>query len=636
MYPLRLRRARQCAGLFRNNTFLCRPLRHHHQVKCSKTHFFLILFLMTSAIAGSPGWLAARNANPSVILAPSSTNKGRKAAPGDSASVASTSSRGAKSLSPSPSITSPTPSAMANYRARNDVTWKRGPPVSSVASAITSRAPSTVGGSSARSSRGAPPASSLAPSLSFGPVRRPPYDPNGPAEPSRNYEYAEEDQPKHSTVAAMSDIFNDDPDYDQGNPPADAAEHAIDQSEAGDPEAPWEGYDIPRQEPATKVIIKPEGEWKCSQHGSLCSPGICEERARFEHDKRMEENRKKREEERKRREARREKNRKRREKKDAEAEAMGQGGRGPPPHFRRGNTSSGGGGSNNNASVPDTDPSRDRGSSVSPPPVQGDRSIPWEARSADAQSTMSSVLRARDSATGSDEDDCDREDDGASVTESDTSNRSSDASCSRSRSPAPASANFSVRSNDNGNASPPPASPTSPRPASPQSAQDARSSTSQTPSVSESVRPSVSGHSRAPSVSAASTTGSDTGQRSGTRPPTRQSTSDARSSVSSSARGRATPSVTPSGPEGFPSFDNTQWGDPIAMAMADAAKGESATGTSEDCAGQKLSKSAKKGSNAKSVPAPAPAQASTIETVFEVELPPGGPGSSWGDPDEPW
>jgi hypothetical protein len=64
----------------------------------------------------------------------------------------------------------------------------------------------------------------------------------------------------------------DNDDYDPWNPPAGT-------------ENLWEGYDTPRLEPPTKP--KKNGEWMCSQHGSLCSPGICQERGRFERDERM-------------------------------------------------------------------------------------------------------------------------------------------------------------------------------------------------------------------------------------------------------------------------------------------------------------------------------------------------------------
>ena len=350
--------------------------------KCSIPHFFWILFLTTNAKAGSAEWLAARNANGSASPAPSSAGKGRKAAPSDTASLASTGSRNTKSKSFSPPpAPSPAPSSvMANYRAKNDssctcchkrfqanahvsllytFTGRRGPPsVSSVASAATSRAPSTAGGSSARPSRSAAapptppglgnrftsqshtpgrfdwsedveqfeseqrnnrPVRSPASSISAAPAWRQSFDPNGPIEPSRDYEYTEEDQPRHSTVAAMTDIFEDDyvppaacgvrsgkggtrppgiddPDYDPWNPPEDIAPPSCDQSEAGEPATHWPGYEEPRLDPPTKVK-KVDPDWTCSQHGSLCSYGICKERASHERAKRQQKEREKREKE---------------------------------------------------------------------------------------------------------------------------------------------------------------------------------------------------------------------------------------------------------------------------------------------------------------------------------------------------
>ena len=485
-------------------------------------------------------------------------------------------------------------------------------------------------------------------------------------EPSRAYDYTEEDQPRHSTVAAMSAIFDDDPppvapsvrsgrggarppgmddpDYDPWNAPADAAEPVIDQSEACDPATPWVNYDAPRLEPPTKV--KKKGEWTCPQHGSLCNPGICKERARVERDKRMRDDREKWEKEKREREAKYQKKRDREKKK-----AMGEGERDRPPHLRRGTTSSGNNNSNNN-SDPDTDTSRDRGT-VSPttpayidltasaldsnaptPPDQGNWDIDWDHRGTDAQSTVSSVRRAWDSGVESDDDDYDHDDDGTRS----HSTHTSSAVSRNSRPPAPASVSSSGQSK--GNAGPTKISPTSPRPPTRQSAWDGRSASaaSQSPSmVAESVWPSVSGFSRTSSVSAASATGSDTGQHSGsgTRSASRRSPSDARSSVSSSARAPVTPSVTSASAKGFPTFADTHWGDPIAMALAAEAK----EGGEES--GKKASKSARKRRNrAKSAQVQVQAQvlAAQVSVVeLEIQLPPGGPGSSWGDPDgEPW
>ena len=247
---------------------------------------------------------------------------------------------------------------------------------------------------------------------------------------------------------------------------------------------------------------------------------------------------------------------------------------------------------------------------------QEDWSISWDAREGtDTQSVASSSRRTSNSVSGSDDEgdyaddegDYADEDDGLSLARTNT-NTNTTSGGSRTG-----------------------------------SSSDARSTTSLTPNVAENVWPSESGlSSQPPSISAAGG-GSDNGRRSGTRPTTR---SDERSSVSSSsARGQPTSSTTAS--SGFPTFADTHWGDPIAMAMVDLAKEgkrgrqEHGTGTDEegpDPSGQNESQSARKRKNkAKSELVQAQAtQASVLEeALLGVQLPPGGPGSSWGDPNEP-
>jgi hypothetical protein len=151
--------------------------------------------------------------------------------------------------------------------------------------------------------------------------------------PPRN----EEDQTRHSKVVTLSDF--DDPDYDPWNPPTDAVAPACDQYRAGSAVNLWEGYDA--SGPPTKVTKK--GEWTCPRHGSLCSPGICEERARFKRDKRMKNAREKWEEERRQREAQKAMDQPIRGRKKAEAMGEGEGEsewRSPPLRLCR-NASSG-------------------------------------------------------------------------------------------------------------------------------------------------------------------------------------------------------------------------------------------------------------------------------------------------------
>ena len=432
----------------------------------------------------------------------------------------------------------------------------------------------------------------------------------------------------------------DDPDCGPGNALVNAPEPAIDQPESGYPVTLWPRYGARRLEPQTKE--KKDGEWTCPQHGPLCNPGICQEWEQVVRDKRMRDEREKWEEEKRQREAKYQKKRDK-EKKNT----MGENERYRPPHLRRGNASSGSNSSSSdNNSDNNTDTSRDRGavfpttsaytdltasvldSSALPSPDQEDRKISWDARGTDVQPTVSSARHAWDSGSESDEDDYDHDDDG---TRSRTTNTGSAVS-RNSRPPLPASVSSSGRSKVN-------AGPTQ-VPQTRQSAWDACSASgaSQSPSgVAESVWPSVSGFSnRTSSVSAASVTGSDTGQRSGSR----RLVQDARSSVSSSARDPVTPSATPSSAKDFPTFADTHWGDPIAMALAAMAKEDSRIKGGKEASeegGQKASKNARKRRN-RAESAQAQVLATQLSAVeLDIQLPPGGPGSSWGDPDgEPW
>ncbi|KAH9058216.1 hypothetical protein EDB87DRAFT_1578208 [Lactarius vividus] len=552
---------------------------------------------------GSAGWLAFRNANASASPAHSLTKKGKKSVASDTASVTSASSRGTKSFSP-PLTQSPTPSVMANYRAKNDPAWKRGPTsIASVASAVTSRAPSTGGTSSARFSR-----------VSTGPARCQSYDPDGPIDPLRAYEYNEEDQPRHSTMAAMSDITEDEPasiptSVRSGsggttplglddpvcvpcNPPAEAAAPVSDQSQAGDAATVWEDYAKPREKEPPK-----EDEWDCPMHGPLCKPGICEERARVEREKRQSDERKKREEEKKLRDARRTKAQQERGRK-AEAKGQGESGRELPPHLP-GNAL--GGSSNNNNHGSENDSPHDRDSSTTPPPDQEDGSIPLKTGGAETQSIVSSSRRA----CGSVDDDG-----GASVARSYTTNTSG-------RATPPASVSSIGRATTPRSNGPNQASLASPRPVTQQSVTDARSVASQSSSV--------GGRSERPSVSGASATISDTDKRPSTSPATQQSS---RSSATSSVRTGAGP-PSPSAPSvanGFPTFADTEWGDPIAVALAKEGGKKSRSGRKrEDRA---------RTARAVALAQAQATQANVLESALDVQ--PGGPGSSWGDPNEAW
>lgn len=194
----------------------------------------------------------------------------------------------------------------------------RGPPSTastSIASPPASRAPSTIGsgrGSRAHSVRSpanppgltmeyqhfnwaddleeeqddeppTPPASSS--SINFGSGRRPP-DPEGPIDPDQDYEYQDDDRPKRSVSVAMKDVFDGAENADDLPPATWGIDNGIELKD--DPE-PWIGYDAPKWEAPTKINRKgpDREEWQCPDHGPMCNPGICKERARVERERRQ-------------------------------------------------------------------------------------------------------------------------------------------------------------------------------------------------------------------------------------------------------------------------------------------------------------------------------------------------------------
>ncbi|KAH8984209.1 hypothetical protein EDB86DRAFT_164127 [Lactarius hatsudake] len=434
------------------------------------------------ALVGPAEYLASRNSNSP------STKRSKRAAPRDTSVPTSASPKSTKSFSPSLTQSSTLSSVASTDRAKIDA-WRCGlPSMSSKSLAGISRAPSTLRSSSARSSRRAPSvpsglglrltSQSRAPGrsdpsedderfeseqidnppvsiptliLSSTPARHQGCDPDSSIEPQRVYDYYnEDDQPRDSTAAAMSDLFDgySFPDAfgssgarplgleDPGNSPlilpADVAAPASGQSPAGGAVNLWEGYDAPRLEPPTKVQKK--GEWTCPQHGSLCSPGICKERARVECDRRMRDEREKWEEERTLREVRRAEEQLKRERK--RAKATGEGVDELPPHLR-GNTSSS---SSSSSSGSGSDTSHDEDSSPPPQPDREGWTVPWNTGGTDTQSTADFAHSARDYIAGLYDDD-EEEEEEASFAMSCTTNTSSAAS-----SPSPTSMSSSGRS----------------------------------------------------------------------------------------------------------------------------------------------------------------------------------------------
>ena len=114
------------------------------------------------------------------------------------------------------------------------------------------------------------------------PRRRAP-DPEGPIDPDQDYEYPD-DRPKRSISVAMNEVFDGAAEADL--PPATWG--IGDNGITEDDPKPWNGYTATKWEPPTKINRKgpDREEWKCPDHGPMCNPGICKERARIERERR--------------------------------------------------------------------------------------------------------------------------------------------------------------------------------------------------------------------------------------------------------------------------------------------------------------------------------------------------------------
>jgi len=82
---------------------------------------------------------------------------------------------------------------------------------------------------------------------------------------------------------------------------------------------PWNGYDAPKWEPPTKINTKGGEKWQCPDHGPLCNPGICKERARVELERRRQKEQEERQEAKRRREEKWEREKKKKENREAKA-----------------------------------------------------------------------------------------------------------------------------------------------------------------------------------------------------------------------------------------------------------------------------------------------------------------------------
>lgn len=108
---------------------------------------------------------------------------------------------------------------------------------------------------------------------------------------------------------------------------------------------------------------------------------------------------------------------------------------------------------------------------------------------------------------------------------------------------------------------------------------------------------------------------------------------------------------------GFPTYSNTQWGDPIAYRLAHRRKSSASTGVGdaeEDGVGDTV-EAGKQGSERSSSGSGRSGRGrwarrkvdpearkgvgssqATLPSILDVKLPPGGPGESWGDPNFVW
>lgn len=185
-----------------------------------------------------------------------------------------------------------------------------------------------------------------APSGHAAPPRRA-QEPEGAIDPDQDYEYDEEDIPRHSTADAMKAMFDNVPNLQEGDnylewnypqavrttrgwtPAGDEVEVEVEVNTGN----PWDGYEVPRKEPSTKVIIKGGKEWICPDHGPTCKPGICEAWAHVEYMRRKEKKYEMLQEAKWKRQEKWRREEERRERRRAQAEGREVSPHDPPPHF---------------------------------------------------------------------------------------------------------------------------------------------------------------------------------------------------------------------------------------------------------------------------------------------------------------
>ncbi|KAI9507743.1 hypothetical protein F5148DRAFT_1284822 [Russula earlei] len=622
------------------------------------------------APVGSLQWISLKSGDSSpVTLSSSSSSRGsKKAVPSDSVSMTSstrTSSSGSalSSRRPAPS---PAPSSLTPHLRERLGAWSRQLPVA------TSRVPSTVGSrqrSDANSARGSAHPLTRPPGLPLpsGPTNKPSTgryerfdwgdeydedeydpstanvslyhealsnhvpDPEGPIEPDQDYDYDEEDVPKRSTEDAMKDLF--------GSAPK-AGRSACDRTHIGIQEGGndnlWDGYVAPRKELPTKINKKGGEDWICPIHGSLCNPGICEKRGRLEMKRRLDQERQKRLEDKMKRQEKSEQNARRRLEKDSkremssdcssssETEGVDHDSRGRVEH------------SAEPSSLPES-PESANGS-------EDDADDHWLWVGESDRLPKVNLMRRTSSVTNTHSDD----DDELNVTSASTPRK------------AQTSTNVSRRDGSGANSWKqrgaagfrPTVSAQSPTPGRTQSAWGARSSTCTEDSLATDERSiwgdAGVGTSQSPpldrrqrmwdtrSTARVPTTPSSTRSERSTatnRTSTSRSSSAATSNQSENTIPSPTDLVVP--PGGFPIYANEEWADPIAAAQkrrSSRRRHRKARGDDGSESGtQNTEQDSRSGSMAFDCQPKLP---SVLD--MDVELPPGGPGEHWGEPEVEW
>ena len=187
----------------------------------------------------------------------------------------------------------------------------------------------------------------------------------------------EENKSRHSTTTAKIDLIDSSPrapsprnstSSSNGRDGDDDTPCSRGDSDV-DVESPWDGYDAPRQDPPKRIrrVGRDQNKWVCSEHGPICRSGICAACARIERDMRWKEEREEREERIRIWKAQTEKaTLKRARGKAADAEGGEASPGNQPPNFMNGSRGRGNRGRGNSSSRSDDDSSGTDGSNSRP------------------------------------------------------------------------------------------------------------------------------------------------------------------------------------------------------------------------------------------------------------------------------